>query len=128
MQKAIANIHKLDLPIDKKYIREVKALFPLQRAFKVQKCSNKGMFVLVTSALEEDNCLWLHVSFSRSNRMPNYSDMAFVKQQFFGDDLKAIMVFPPKTEHINQHKYCLHLWANMEKDNLPDFRVMGLGI
>lgn len=128
MQKAIADIFLLNLPFDQKLVKEIKAPIPLQRAFKVQNCSNKGLFVIATAAVEQDDNLWLHVSFSRRDTMPNYSDMIFVKQQFFGDTLKAIMVFPPKSQHINIAKYCLHFWANLEQDILPDFRIMNIGI
>lgn len=85
------------------------------------------MHIIATVALEDDDTLWLHVSFSR-DRMPDYSDITFIKQQFFGDHFKAIMVFPAKNEHVNIHPNCLHLWSNLESDILPDFRVAGIGI
>lgn len=127
-QKAIANIYSFDFPINQNFVREIKAPFPMQRAFKIQKCKHKGIKVIATAAIEKDLCLWLHVSFACNNKMPDYSDISFIKQQFFGDDLKAIMVFPKRTEHINLHQYCLHLWANLTQDDLPDFKVSRVGI
>lgn len=69
---------------------------------------------------------WRHVSFSRANRIPNYSDMQLVKKHFVGEKHKAVMVFPPRTEHVNLMQYCLHFWVPLGHDPLPDF-TMGLG-
>ena len=81
-----------------------------------------GLRVIVSSDVEEDGRTWLHVSVSRRNRMPEYKDVFLVKHLFIGDDKKAIQVFPPKDEHINDHPYCLHLFHCVEdSEPLPDF-------
>lgn len=84
----------------------------------------KGLRVLV-SAVKYNGWEWLHVSFSRPNRIPSYDEIQLVKENFFGDR-KAIMVFPSKEHYVNVHKYCLHLWYS--KDNpIPDFDIkMGI--
>lgn len=70
-----------------------------------------------------DSDLWLHVSFSRQDRDPSYFDMKRVKDMFVGPSRKAIMVLPSKEEHYNFHKHCLHFWAPIDRDPLPDFRT-----
>lgn len=66
--------------------------------------------------------VWLHVSVSRKSQVPSYADLEEVKRIFVGLDRKAIMVMPAASEHYNHHPYCLHLFAPLERDPLPDFR------
>jgi len=68
---------------------------------------------------------WIHVSFSREDRMPDYADMKRVKDRFIGKKRKAIMVMPPESEHYNFHKHCLHWFSPLTRDPLPDFRAKG---
>lgn len=124
-EKLFFDITKYPLPINKNFVREIPAPFDLQRAFRIEKHPQKGLLVIATIAVEEDGCFWLHASFSRKDRIPDYKDILLVKEQFFGDDLKAIMIFPSKEEYVNIHQNCLHLWANLTKDYLPDFRTFG---
>jgi hypothetical protein len=86
--------------------------------------SADGLGVIAEVELHDDEA-WLHVSFSRRNRMPSYEDMARVKALFIGDDRKAIQVLPAKSEHVNLHPYCLHLYSPIDRDPLPDFRRVG---
>lgn len=66
--------------------------------------------------------LWLHLSVSRANRDPTYADLKRVKDAFIGGKRKAIQVFPSDAEHYNHHPHCLHLYAPLDRDPLPDFR------
>ena len=52
-------------------------------------------------------------------------DLKEVKRVFVGEDKKAIMVFPPESEHVNIHPNCLHLYAPLGEDPLPDFSKEG---
>lgn len=70
-----------------------------------------------------DEALWLHCSFSRQGKDPNYFDMTRVKETFFGADRKAIMVLPKRDEHFSFAKHCLHLYSPLDGDPLPDFRA-----
>jgi len=53
---------------------------------------------------------WDHVSVSRAKRCPNWPEMDFVKQQFFKDDEVVMQLHVARTDHINVHPFCLHLW------------------
>jgi hypothetical protein len=78
--------------------------------------------VIVSESIERDGRVWLHVSMSRPTRLPTWSDMRRVKDAFIGKERKAIQVFPPDSEYVNQHPYCLHLFCCLDGDVLPDFR------
>ena len=53
---------------------------------------------------------WDHVSVSRTDRVPNWEEMEYVKRAFFRDDETAIEYHVPPSDHINRHEFCLHLW------------------
>ena len=76
--------------------------------------------VVMASAAKYDNKEWLHVSFSRKNRMPDYKDIQLVKNNFIGADKKAIMVFPEQKNYVNICEYCLHLFYSADNP-LPEF-------
>ena len=84
----------------------------------------EGIGVII-SVERIDGEKWLHVSASRQSRVPSWADMMYVKQLFIGKGRKAIQVMPPTDEHVNTHPFVLHLWCNLERDPLPDFRREG---
>ena len=72
-----------------------------------------GLLVVV-SGEKHGGKRWLHVSFSRKNRIPEYKDLQRVKRDFIGD-MQSIMVFPKEDNY-------LHLYACLDGDDgLPDF-------
>lgn len=117
-------------------IRDVKiedaAYFPKPQNFFKESASpfmDNGIYVKVwkysglivmASVAEYDNTEWLHISFSRKNRMPDYKDIQLVKANFIGVDKKAIMVFPEQKNHVNICEHCLHLFYSADNP-LPDF-------
>ena len=79
-----------------------------------------GLLVVVSGEKHEGK-RWLHVSFSRKNRIPEYKDLQRVKRDFIGD-MQSIMVFPKEDNYVNKMKTCLHLYACLDGgDGLPDF-------
>jgi len=85
-----------------------------------------GVAVCVSTAVYGDD-VWLHVSYSRRSRMPDYEDGVMVKRDFIGIDREAYAVFPPVERHVSIHLYCLHFWCNLDHPDgvLPDFRAGG---
>jgi hypothetical protein len=53
---------------------------------------------------------WEHVSVSLKNRCPNWPEMSFVKGLFWDDEEAVMQLHPPKSDYVNCHPYCLHLW------------------
>lgn len=81
---------------------------------------------VIASISTYDGKVWLHVSLNRDRAMLRYEDMAYVKRHWVGPHRKAIQVFAPESEHVNIRQHCLHLWACLDGDPLPDF-TMGTG-
>lgn len=80
----------------------------------------KGLRVMFSSGYG-----WEHVSFSRRSRMPDYDDMCWIKQKFWGANETVMQLFVPADEHVNMHPYCLHLWRPLEAEipKPPPFMV-----
>lgn len=75
---------------------------------------------------------WQHVSVALSSnyikvkRCPTWEEMCFIKSIFFNDDETVMQLHPPKSEYINNHPYCLHLWKpDAIKIPLPDSLMVG---
>lgn len=77
--------------------------------------------VILSAGKHSDGRRWLHFSVAHPSRIPNHQELARYKGWFIGDDRKAIHVFPPRSEHVNIHPYCLHLFSCFDTDPLPDF-------
>ena len=63
-----------------------------------------------------DGPAWEHVSVSTAGRCPTWDEMDIVKRLFWRDDECVIQFHPPRSEHINEHEYCLHLWRPIGVD------------
>lgn len=83
--------------------------------------TKNGMIVIQSAEREADGQYWIHTSFSRASRMPEYKDMQMIKNVFIGDQHQAIMILPEKTKHVNIHPFCLHFFTPVNKSPLPDF-------
>ncbi|MRN51970.1 DUF7694 domain-containing protein [Paenibacillus monticola] len=53
---------------------------------------------------------WDHVSVSTAERCPRWDEMQQIKELFFEDSESVMQLHPAKSNYINQHPYCLHLW------------------
>lgn len=53
---------------------------------------------------------WEHVSVSLQVRSPTWEEMDYVKQLFWRDDETVLQFHVPKSDHVNYHPYCLHMW------------------
>lgn len=66
---------------------------------------------------------WKHVSVSfgqQSPKPPTWDVMCAVKDLFFEPEDCVIQYHPPKSEYVNHHPGCLHLWMPLnEKIPLP---------
>jgi hypothetical protein len=88
--------------------------------------SGDGLRVIMTAAVERDGKRWIHVSFSRPNRLPSWDDLRKVKDVFLGNDRLAVQIQPRKKDYVNHHPYTLHLWSCLDGDPVPDFRRDGM--
>ena len=53
---------------------------------------------------------WEHVSCSFANRTPTWDEMARVKGLFWDEEECVVQFHPAKSEYVNRHPHCLHLW------------------
>jgi hypothetical protein len=70
--------------------------------------------VLRSKSKVRDGGTWWHVSVSRSDRMPTWSEVMKVRNEFLGPEVEAYQVLPRHQDHVNIHNYCLHLWAPVD--------------
>lgn len=70
---------------------------------------------------------WEHVSVSLPNRCPNWQEMSHIKDLFWEEEDCVVQFHVPKSQHVNNHPYCLHLWK--KKDTvfeLPNPLTVGI--
>lgn len=53
---------------------------------------------------------WEHVSVSGPRIIPTWSEMEWVRDQFFAPEDWVIQFSAPRAEHLSLHHRCLHLW------------------
>lgn len=81
-----------------------------------------GNLHVISSGLASNDCKhgdWEHVSVSCEDRCPTWEEMQRVKELFWRDDETVIQFHPPKSEYVNHHQYCLHLWKPPYSVELP---------
>lgn len=57
-------------------------------------------------------------------RIPSWDDMARLKEIFFDDEEEAYQIMPKKSEYVNIHERCLHLWRPVNGKQLDDLVKM----
>jgi hypothetical protein len=62
--------------------------------------------------IASDGMGWQHVSVSihGSSNPPSWSIMCQVKELFWNDEEWVVQFHPAKSEYVNNHLGCLHLW------------------
>lgn len=59
--------------------------------------------------------------------MPTWDDMCAVKAMFWDDEECVVQFHPPKSEYVNNHPACLHLWKCVNAEfPLPPSILVGL--
>ena len=93
--------------------------------------ATNGIFVVklknsqVVRVQASDGMGWEHVSVSRQDRCPTWNEMCQVKDLFWDEDDCVVQYHPPKSDYVNLHPYCLHLWRpiGVEMPRPPKFMV-----
>ena len=55
---------------------------------------------------------WDHVSVSRRNRCPNWTEMSQIRHLFFHPKETVVQFHVPEDDHISFHPFTLHLWRS----------------
>ncbi len=86
-------------------------------AFKVF-VAQRSFFVIATNGDGGD-----HVSVSPGSRnrraCPTWEEMSAIKDMFFEPEETVMELHPPKSEYVNNHPYCLHLWRPNDGREIP---------
>ena len=70
---------------------------------------------------------WEHVSVSRRDRCPTWDEMCQIKDLFWGAEDCVVQYHPPRSEYVNIHPNCLHLWRKIGYDfPMPDSILVGI--
>src|SRR5258708_5664997 len=99
--------------------------------YSSQKDGNNGLFIVPFRTLDlkvvvSDGGGWDHVSVSLPNRNPNWEEMCHLKNLFFDEEETVVQFHPKKSEYVNCHPHCLHLWKKQaEEYELPPSLFVG---
>jgi hypothetical protein len=74
--------------------------------------------IIATDGLDPDSNLipWEHVSVSLASRCPTWEEMCFVKDLFWDPEQCVMQLHPPRSQWINNHPHCLHLWRPLNAE------------
>lgn len=78
-------------------------------AFKI---NYQGSYYFVIASNGEG---WEHVSVSHPQRIPSWEVMCKIKDLFFHEEEIVMQLHPKKSEYVNNHPNCLHLWRPIEE-------------
>ena len=93
---------------------------------------NNGLFLIPHESYElqviaSDGEGWEHVSVSLPTRTPSWKQMCYIKSLFWEDQDCVVQYHPPKSEYVNNHNYCLHLWKPIGQEiPLPPSILVGI--
>ncbi len=81
---------------------------------------NNGCFLIERSIfiIASDGGGWEHVSVSLKKRKenPSWDIMNRIKNMFWEEEDTVFQFHPPKSQYVNFHPYCLHLWRPIGKE------------
>lgn len=103
-------------------------MFKVPEKFRVRRggfatsefSGNMGLFEIILkhkrapnrkfTVLASNGAGWEHVSVSLPDRCPTWGEMCKIKDLFWGEEDSVIQYHPAKSDYINNHDFCLHLW------------------
>lgn len=87
---------------------------------------NNGAFFIPTrpgmvplKVIASDQGGWEHVSVSLPDRTPTWELMCKVKSLFWDDEDCVMQLHPPRSQWVNNHSFCLHLWRPTDGQAIP---------
>ena len=76
---------------------------------------------------DKDDERWRHLSMSHHSRLPTYAELKSARYTFFPPDAEVVQVFPPESEFVNCHPFCLHLWWSKDRRLVPPQTASAVG-
>lgn len=78
-----------------------------------------GAKYLALASCGMDGVAWEHVSVSKSigpsSVTPTWDDMTWIKDKFWEPEECVLQLHPPKSQYVNVHRNCLHLWRPTDR-------------
>lgn len=100
--------------------------FGMTGAFFVHGPCGAELKIIASDATMMEVCEgWEHVSVSTERRPPNWQEMSFVKDLFWGENECILQFHPPRSKYVNNHPFCLHLWKPPFEVPLPPVGLVG---
>ena len=72
----------------------------------------RSLNIIAACAQPSEGIHWEHVSVTLCNSggCPSWEEMDMVKRLFWDDSEAVMQLHPARSEHVNIHEGCLHLW------------------
>jgi len=83
--------------------------------FQVHGPCRAKLTIMAAGGEYSEEAGWEHVSVSTPRRPPNWQEMCFVKSLFWDDEETVMQLHPPRSQYINNHPHCLHLWRPIDQ-------------
>lgn len=99
-----------------------------ENSFRIRHPKTGIVMLVIATNGTWDGCQgWDHVSVSTRNRPPNWDEMSFIKDLFWRADETVVQFHPKRSEYVNNHPHCLHMWKKVSVDHeLPPAILTGL--
>lgn len=68
---------------------------------------------------------WEHLSVSTPSKTPSWDQMCMMKDVFFDDEEECVQYHPRKSEYVNAHPHCLHIWRPLMLEVLEMYQENG---
>lgn len=89
----------------------MNTLIPYGTPYMVKHPRTKAKLMCIKS--NDDG--WNHVSVTIDKRTPTWDEMAYIKHVFFENEDICIQIHPKKSQYVNLHENCLHIWQPPEE-------------
>lgn len=99
--------------------KELTSPVPGGRCFAGIAPITNGLRAIVDTTMI-DGKEWRHLSVSRRSRTPSHDDMVEAARAFLDPEKVTLNIFPPRSEWVNVHNHCLHLWQPLDFNPVPD--------
>lgn len=67
---------------------------------------------------------WEHLSVSMKNKTPSWEQMCRMKDIFWNENEVCMQLHPKKSEYVNIHEHCLHIWRPVDKEIPTPDKIM----
>lgn len=123
---------KLSPKLEEYRVRNGKLASPrgdVAGCFDIPGPCGERLVIFVSPGDERDPPLargWEHVSVSTKRRIPNWTEMCFVKDLCWDAEDAVIQFHPPRSRYVNRAPNVLHLWKRRGREwPLPPMMLVG---